>query len=292
MTRRGAGPGGWARRHPWRTAALAACLAAAVSAGAAALSRAGTGVAGAPRTVLVVGDSLVAQAFSTVRRTLADGVTVVAYGGSGSAPCDWRAGYRDPISGRRFSFGTVLEGDKPGVVALAFSGNAGFSGPAHGCVDADRAYGLAALLASYRVALEAMASAASAAGAMVYLVASPPRNPATPPGRYLGSGDATRYDFNGVPELDQMLRSLADSARGRAEGWRYDPSAAAAVSGPDLAWREYLPCRATDRHCVDGLVRVRAGDHDAIHLDTAGAGAVRYREGMLREPLAALQRST
>ncbi len=243
------------------------------------------------RSLLIVGDSLTTQAVGALREWHVSGVDVRAYGGSGSAPCDWVAGYRDPISGRFFDFTQVFDAVRPATVSFAFTGNPGLSGPAGGCVDAGRPYPLADLLAEYRADLTAMATYASTRGAGVFFDASPPRNPATPPGHYLGDGGLPQYGFNGVAELNQLYRSLASSVRGRARGWRYDPGAAAAVSGRGLSWRAWLPCRASDHGCVDGRVRVRAGGLDAIHLDEEGAGGARYAAGLVHMPLMAMGRA-
>src|SRR5579884_2611255 len=233
------------RRHGARTAAQALLGVAALVTGALGLagrtpSAAAAGLAAAmpdvvtPASVLVVGDSIVTQAETQTRSWAPPGATVWTAGGPGSAPCDWNAGYRDPFTGTWYQFSRLVDRYHPGAVVLSFSGNPGLSGRAKGCMDGASHYPLAALLGSYQGALVSMARYATARGALVYFAGSPPRNPATPPGAYLGTGGSHQYGFNGVPRLNQLLVALAGSAEGRADSWRYDPAAAQAVSDPSL----------------------------------------------------------
>lgn len=242
-----------------------------------------------PASVLVVGDSIVSQADNQTRFWAPAGSTVWVAGGPGSAPCDWNAGYRDPFTGTWYQFSRMVDRYHPGAVVLSFSGNPGLSGPPAGCVDSTARYPLGALLASYQRALVSMARYATARGALVYLAASPPRNPATPPGAYRGKGGSHLYGFNGVPQLDQLYTALAGSAEGRADSWRYDPAAAEAVSDPALRWHLTEACAPWDvsaGNCDSAQqAQVRAGGYDAIHLDPAGAGATRYGMAIVRRPL-------
>jgi hypothetical protein len=239
-----------------------------------------------PRSVLVVGDSVVAQASRAISRWAPRGATVWPMGGLGTAPCDW---VRDGPAGTRYGapdFYRAVDRDRPAAVVLAFTGNPGLSGAPAGCVDADTQYPLAALLTSYRKALLEMARYATSRGARVYLAATPPRNPATPPGRYQTAPGRWGYGFNGVPALNALLQQLASSPEGVRHGWTYDTSAAASVSDPGLTWRLRLACQSWDgAACRDGTVQVRAGGWDSIHLDPGGHGAARYGMAITRVPL-------
>jgi hypothetical protein len=266
------------------TGALVAAVVGAALGTGSAYATASSGVT--PNSVLIVGDSIVAQATPAARYWAPAGAQAWVFGGPGSAPCDWASGYRDPFSGTWESFDALVERYRPAAVELAFSGNPGYRGRSGGCVDNGRVYGLSALLASYRSALEAMASFASAHGARVYLEGAPPRNPATPPGFYRVAGGIRLYGFNGVPELNDQYAALAASPEGRRDGWIFDDSAAMAVSGPGLSWRLDLPCQPLDlRACRGGQVQVRAGGFDSIHLDPDGSGATRYGMALVRRPL-------
>lgn len=246
-------------------------------------SRAASGVT--PDSVLIVGDSIVAQAADAARYWAPPGSSVWVYGGPGSAPCDWAAGYRDPFSGSWYRLSALVDRYHPAAVVLSFSGNPGFGGPPAGCVDNRTHYSLGALLASYQRALSQMASYATSHGARVYLEGSPPRNPATPPGPYRGPS-GTLYGFNGVPQLNLMLMDLVRSPEGTAQHWLYDNSADVAVSDSSLTWHLYLPCGALDvGNCQGGQVQVRAGGSDSIHLDSRGAGATRYGMALVARPL-------
>ena len=242
-----------------------------------------------PDSVLVVGDSIVSQADAATRHWAPPGSTVWVYGARGSAPCDWNAGYHDPLSGSWHRLSRVVDEHHPAAVVLAFSGNPGFSGPAGGCVDSRSHYSLASLLASYQRALVSMARYASARGARLYLEASPPRNPRTPPGAYRGADGSALYGFNGVSPLDELYAAVAGSPEGRVDSWSYDDSAAAAVSDPALNWHLTEQCAAWDLYegnCGPGVqVQVRAGGLDSIHLDNRGAGGTRYGMAVVRRPL-------
>jgi hypothetical protein len=240
----------------------------------------------ADRTVLVVGDSLVVQATAALEQYDSAGVTIVADGGSGSAPCDWVSGYVDPFTKRYLKFESVFNAVHPTTVVLAFTGNPGLDSTTTGCIDSSGSYSLQSLLANYRTALTAMATYASEHGATVYLSASPPRNPATSPGSYSeASGDAG-YGFNGVAQINELYQSMVSSATGRQFHWVYDTDAAVSVSNHELSWQLTEACtKSTTSECEDGRVQVRDGGDDAIHLDTSGAGAALYASGLLRKSL-------
>jgi hypothetical protein len=137
-----------------------------------------------------------------------------------------------------------------------------------------------------------MALQATASGAAVYLEASPARNPATTPGSFR-SGGVAEYGFNGVPQLNQLLLSLAHSPMGLVDHWHYDNTAAANLSGhavtadqTSFEWQLHLACTTQNtKNCVKGVVGVRAGGTDAIHLDRSGAGARRLAQGIESAPL-------
>ena len=241
-----------------------------------------------PRSVLVVGDSVVAQAAAAIRWWTPPGTTAWPAGGPGTAPCDWWDGQADPHSGIDADFRSLVDQLHPAAVVLAFSGNPGLSGPPSGCVDANTRYSLAALLGTYRVDLTAMAAYASAHGARVYLAASPPRNPATPPGAYVASPGVPGYGFNGDPAFNVLYQQMAASPEGVRDAWTYDPAAAAAVSNLSLTWQLDETCMPWDVHncrLPSATVQVRLGGHDAIHLDPYGNGAARYGQAIIRRPL-------
>jgi hypothetical protein len=236
--------------------------------------------------ILVIGDSLVAQATKALQSWNLPSVPIIAEGGLGSAPCDWEKGYIDPLSGHYLKFSDVFRTSKPVAVVFAFTGNPGLESHATGCVNSSGRYSLSMLLASYKRALTTMALYASDRGAQVYLSATPPRNPGTPPGLYRGSGRTPEYGFNGVPALNRLYQRMAQSALGLKFHWTYDPYPAEYVSTSALAWRLYERCMPWDTgDCVGGMVRVRAGGFDAIHLDTKGAGAILYAIGLTELPL-------
>lgn len=240
-----------------------------------------------PYSVLVVGDSILAQATAATRYWAPKGSSVWVFGGPGSAPCDWNAGYRDPFSHDWYQLTQLVDRYHPAAVVLAFSGNPGFSGRRAGCVDHTIAYSLSSLLASYQQATVAMARYATDHGARVYIDASPPRNPATPAGGYRGAGGAHMYGFNGVPQINRLYSAIAASPEGTHDMWTYDPAAAAAVSDDSLTWHLTEPCDLWDGSACrsDGQVQVRAGGYDSVHLDSRGAGATRYGQAVVRGPL-------
>ena len=232
-------------------------------------------------TLLVVGDSLMAQTASKLIADRPVGTAVWVAGGSGSAPCDWVVGYDNPFSQNSFdSFAQEMRLHHPQEVVFAFSGNPGYSGPAAGCVEAYQPYSLDQLLASYQQSLIALATAADDAGARVYLDASPARNPDAP----------AINNYNGLPAINEQLLQLTTSPEGLAHHWQYDPTAAELLGGQPLLpttttmdWQLYLPCSVSPADpCVDGLTTVRAGD--GIHLDT-GAGTTLEAAGVEHEPL-------
>ena len=253
--------------------------------------------------ILVVGDSLMVQAAPALTALEPPGVSVRVASGLGTAPCDWVHGYRDISSHRLSSFSAVLRHDQPDEVVLAFSGNPGLSGAAAGCVDASGPYTLSDLLASYRQAIIEMGRQATAAGAAVYLDATPARNPTNPIGPHRGPSQMVQDGFNGVPELNELFLSLAASPLGVADHWSYDPTGAAALGGQPIGtagttdvvmrWELNLPCRSVPTiSCpTDGSVRVRAGGTDAIHLDPDGAGAAVLARGLEYRPCRALMQS-
>ena len=242
--------------------------------------------ASAPASLLIVGDSLSVQAAPAVPAWLPSGSQVVVEAGIGSAPCDWVTGYHDAWSNRNLSFYRSFDQTRPRAVVFAFSGNGGISGPAAGCVDTRTQYSLEDLLTSYTRALTPMAQYASSNGAAVYFAAAPPRNPATPAGAYHDAHGHSEYGFNGVSQINDLYQSLGLSGLGL--GWHYDVSAALGVSQPGLVWTLDMSCQAWDTtNCHHGQVQVRAGGLDAIHLDPWGAGAVRFAQGLMRQPLMA-----
>jgi hypothetical protein len=236
--------------------------------------------------ILVVGDSLVVQATKALQSWNLPSVRIIAEGGLGSAPCDWEKGYTDPFSGRYLKFSHVFQKSRPAAVVFAFTGNPGLEPHSTGCVNSSRRYSLSTLLASYKRALTKMAVYAGDHGAQVYLSATPPRNPATPPGLYKGSGGLLQYGFNGVPALNRLYQQMAQSELGEKLHWTYDPYPAEYISTSALRWRLNERCMPWDAgECVGGAVQVRAGGLDAIHLDTKGAGAILYAIGLTQLPL-------
>jgi hypothetical protein len=229
------------------------------------------------RSLLVVGDSVAAQSAKALINLAPAGATVnVDAIRAGTAPCDWNHGFTNPRDDEFQSFGKILDKVHPGVVAFVFTGNPGLSGPAAGCVDADRPYDLAQLLASYEPALVEMADKATSAGATVYFETSPPRNPAVPVG-YDPQKQENR-GFNGSPGIASFYAHLATKD---ARHWRSDDKAAVAVSSATLSWMLTLPCEAWDvRRCVDDQVQIRVGGTDAVHLDEPGCGAIRFALGL------------
>ncbi len=236
--------------------------------------------------ILIIGDSLVLQASSALRSWNLPSVPIVVDGGLGSAPCDWENGYTDPLTGKHVMFSEAFQETRPAAVVFAFTGNPGLEWHSTGCVDSSGKYSLSMLLTSYERALTQMARYASDHGAHVFISASPPRNPATPGGAYMGSGGTLEYGFNGVPELNQLYETMARSVLGETLHWTYDPYPAQYVSSSTLSWHLTERCLPWDSgECATGAVQVRAGGHDAIHLDTKGAGAILYAIGLVEMPL-------
>ena len=236
--------------------------------------------------ILVAGDSLVLQATKALQSWNLPSVSIIADGGAGSAPCDWEKGYTDPFSGRYIRFSQVIQETQPTAVVFAFTGNPGLEPHSTGCINSSVNYPLSALLASYKKALTELAVYASHHGAQVYISASPPRNPATPAGVYVGAGEEMQYGFNGVPALNRLYERIARSELGQKFHWTFDPYPAEYVSTPALTWRLTERCKPWDMSdCTRIGVRVRSGGLDAIHLDTNGAGAILYAVGLLKLPL-------
>jgi hypothetical protein len=227
-------------------------------------------VAKQPRrhVILVVGDSLVAQAASQLRGMSTAAVTVQVAAELGSAPCDWTTG----------SFDAALQQFHPDVVVLAFVGNDGLTS---GCVSEKQAFPLTELLGNYRVNLTALADRATAAGATVIIATAPARNPAAPPppstptAGELAAPDQF-YGFQGVPELRALYAQIAASNT----RWHLSNAAALAIS-PDFIYKQVLRCSPGDGSCPDGFVAVRKGLDDAIHLDPTGNGAKRYAKALV-----------
>ena len=229
------------------------------------------------RSLLVVGDSVATQSAQALIHVAPAGTTVtVDTVRPGTAPCDWNHGFTDPTDHKYQDFAKALEEVHPAVVAFVFTGNPGLSGTAAGCVDANRPYDLAQLLASYEPALVEMADKATSAGATVYFEAPPPRNPAVPVG-YDSQNEENR-GFNGSPDIATFYESLATK---NSRHWRYSDKAAVAVSSASLSWMLTLPCEAWDaKLCIDGRVPIRTGGTDAVHLDEHGCGAIRFALGL------------
>jgi len=235
--------------------------------------------------VLVVGDSLVAAASSDVAGLSPPGTSTAALAGIGASPCDLWAGYKATPTGQVLSFRTTVRSERPRAVVLAFTGNPGISAKA--CIaDATGDYRLSDVVSAYRTALRSMGSFASAAGARVFLSATPARNPSVPEGWV----DGNQQGYNGDPAFNSMMSELA-----RSQGWTYDTGAAVAISGPGLGWTLYLPCQPTAGvACINGREQVRYGGPDAIHCDAPGTngpgtpsqGSLRYARGLLTGPLA------
>ncbi len=233
--------------------------------------------------ILIVGDSLVVQSTEALRSLNAPGTRIVAAGGSGSAPCDWEHGYTDPFTGLFLRFSDVFDASKPAAVVFAFSGNPGVDFPQTGCVDSSGNYSLATLLASYRRSITIMADYASSHGAQVVLSAVPPRNPATPLGAYEGTGGTPQYGFNGDPALNVLYQQMTRSGDGQRFRWAYDHTAAASVSTPSLSWRSSSACVSGTTGCQNGIVTLREGGLDAIHLSFSGE--VRFAKGLIEEAM-------
>ena len=233
---------------------------------------------GRSASLLIVGDSVAAQAAEAMTHLAPEGTTVTVDAVQpGTAPCDWDHGFSLP-NGKVFpSFPTILGDVHPTVVAFVFTGNPGLSGTGAGCVDATKPYDLSALLASYEQPLDDMATSAATSGATVIFEGPPPRNPAVPVG-YDAQQQANR-GFQGSPAMISFYENLAST--GGSHRWHFDDRAAIAVSTANLTWMLSLPCKPWDaRQCRDGQVQVRTGGDDAVHLDKGGCGAIRFALGL------------
>lgn len=226
--------------------------------------------------VLVIGDSLVEQAADQLRAESNSGVEVRVTDRLGTAPCDWTGG----------DFNAALAAAHPSVVVLAFSGNAG---AASSCVNSHTAYPLGDLLENYRVHLTDLANRATSAGAAVVISSPPARNPDVPtPSAMPDAAEQAHpmpfYGFQGVPQLRNLYADMVRTSGGR---WHLSDAAALAVS-PDFVYQQKLTCQRDDGPCPTGLVAVRKGGTDAIHLDPTGHGAKRFAYGLVSAALAAI----
>lgn len=226
--------------------------------------------------VLVVGDSLVEQAADQLRADSNSGVEVRVTDRLGTAPCDWTGG----------DFDAALAAAHPTVVVLAFSGN---GGAASGCVNPQTAYPLADLLSNYRAHLTDLANRATAAGATVVIATPPARNPAVPaPPAVPTAAELAKpipfYGFQGVPAIRDLYVDMVNASGGR---WHLSDASALAVS-PDFVFSQTLACQPEDGACPNGFVDVRRGGTDAIHLDRAGHGAIRFARGLVTAALLAI----
>jgi hypothetical protein len=227
------------------------------------------------RVVLVVGDSLVFQSAKDLQAAASADTDVRVDGRLGTAPCDWTGG----------AFDSLLEATHPRIVVLAFTGNAG---AAAGCVNDHSAYPLAALLSNYRDHLTQLADRAGATGATVVISTPPARNPAVPappavPTAAERTAPGAYYGFQGVPALRALYMDVVNASGGR---WYLSDAAALAVS-PGFVYTPTLRCRSDDGPCPTGVVTVRTGGKDAIHLDPGGHGAKRFAQALLAGALAA-----
>lgn len=227
------------------------------------------------KVVLVVGDSLVAQSTAALHAQSTTALDVRVAARLGTAPCDWTGG----------DFQKALAAAHPAVVVFAFTGNAG---SANGCVGngPPRAYSLVELLHNYRAALTLMAHEANDAGASVVFSSPPARNPedpappAVPTPRERAKANAY-YGFQGVPAIRDLYADMANTSGGR---WRLSDAAALAVS-PKFEYTATLKCDQDDGPCPSGVVAVRAGGSDAIHLDDNGHGAKRFAHALVASAL-------
>jgi hypothetical protein len=230
--------------------------------------------------VLVVGDSVITQAATALVDFAPPGVRVTVSAALGSAPCDWAAGFPDPVTKHHDSFRAALARVRPRFVVLMFTGNPGLSGPNGGCVDANHPYDLDQLLGSYTTGLRALALQAGATGATVYLERPPPRNPLSPVGFDRSTGENSGYQ--GTQSVADAVRSVASSAP-RGEHWLYADLGAALVSGPGFTYREWMPCTSLEGPRCFRVVAVRGGPADAVHLDPSGCGAILFAVGIEAE---------
>jgi hypothetical protein len=218
--------------------------------------------------ILVVGDSLVAQAAARLRAASNTAVRVEVAAELGSAPCDWTAG----------RFDAELEAVHPDVVVFAFVGNTGLSS---GCLNTKRGFALSELLSSYRASLTSLANRAEAAAATVIIATPPARNPAAPPPPDTPTTSELAnpgpfYGYQGVPAIRSLYAQLVAANL----HWRLTDAPALAVS-PDFIYKQILSCDAGDGSCDEGFVAVREGHDDAIHLDATGNGAKRYASALV-----------
>ncbi len=226
--------------------------------------------------VLIVGDSIVEQAANTLRAESNSGVEVRVTDRLGTAPCDWTGG----------DFDAALAAARPSVVVLAFSGN---GGAAADCVNEKTSYPLSDLLNNYRVHLSDLANRATAFGAAVVISTPPARNPLVPappaiPTAAQRNNPIPFYGFQGAPQVRQLYIDMVRASHGR---WQLSDAAALAIS-PDFVYHQTLPCVPADGACPSGVVSVRKGGTDAIHLDTGGHGALRFAHALVSAGLAAI----
>jgi hypothetical protein len=226
--------------------------------------------------VLVIGDSLIEQAADQLRADSNSGVEVRVTDRLGTAPCDWTGG----------DFDAALAAAHPSVVVLAFSGN---GGAAAGCVNSHTAYPLADLLSNYRAHLTDLANRATAAGATVVIATPPARNPEVPaPPAIPTAAELAKpvpfYGFQGVPAIRDLYVDMVNASHGH---WHLSDAAALAVS-PDFVFSQTLTCEKDDGPCPNGVVDVRKGGTDAIHLDPGGHGALRFAHALVAAALTAI----
>ena len=87
-----------------------------------------------------------------------------------------------------------------------------------------------------------------------------------------------------MPEVRELYVDMVRASHGR---WQLSDAAALAVS-PDFVFHQTLPCQPADGACPSGVVSVRKGGTDAIHLDPTGHGARRFAHGLVSAALAAI----
>ena len=231
----------------------------------------------AHHVILVVGDSLVAQAAGRLWAASNFALRIEVAAELGSAPCDWTTG----------RFDAELTAVHPDTVVLAFVGNAGLSS---GCVSTKQAFPLSELLANYRINLTALADRSTAAGATVIIATPPARNPGTPPppdNPTIGARAKPDqfYGYQGVPAIRELYAQLVAAN----QRWHLTNAPALAIS-PGFIYKQILSCNADDGSCPDGFVAVRTGRNDAIHLDETGNGAKRYAEALVASAIAIADR--
>jgi hypothetical protein len=144
-------------------------------------------------------------------------------------------------------------------------------------------------LASSEPRLVDAADRAVRIGALVYLEAR--RRETLPFPWAMTRSTKAHRGFQGSPAIGLFYDRLVSIRNPRH--WRYDDNAAVAVSTATLSWRLTLPCEAWDTMpCTDGQVQVRVGGEDAVHLDEAGCGAVRFALGLEERALNTASRPT